>query len=89
GGFGAGIHNTLEAAVYGKPVLFGPNHRKFREASGLITKGGGIACASKSELSRQITHMLSQAAESREAGKAAAEYVTANTGATRRILEAL
>ena len=42
GGFSKGIHNTLEAAVYGKPVLFGPNYEKFKEAIGLIETGGGF-----------------------------------------------
>ena len=41
GGFGAGIHNTLEAAVYGMPVLFGPRYHKFKEAKDLIAVGGG------------------------------------------------
>ena len=49
GGFGAGIHNTLEAAVYGIPVLFGPRFQKFKEARDLIKVGGGFSVASKDE----------------------------------------
>ncbi|MGL4332897.1 MAG: 3-deoxy-D-manno-octulosonic acid transferase, partial [Bacteroidales bacterium] len=49
GGFGAGIHNILEAAVYGMPVIWGPNFAKFREAKGLIESGGGFSIADKDE----------------------------------------
>jgi 3-deoxy-D-manno-octulosonic-acid transferase len=49
--FNKGIHNTLEAAVYGKPVLFGPNYKKFKEAIGLIETGGGVCINSSTELS--------------------------------------
>ena len=41
GGFGAGIHNVLEPAAFGVPVLFGPNHTKYQEAQDLIAQGGG------------------------------------------------
>ena len=42
GGFGVGIHNTLEAAVWNMPVIFGPNNKKFQEAQGLLKSGGGF-----------------------------------------------
>ena len=47
GGFGAGIHNLNEAAVYGVPVIFGPNHTRFVEALDLAALGGGIAIAGR------------------------------------------
>ena len=59
GGFNKGIHNTLEAAVYGKPVLFGPNYKKFKEAVGLIETGGGICITSSNELSAMLQKFIS------------------------------
>src|SRR6185369_10014533 len=50
GGFGKGIHNTLEAAVFGIPVLFGPNYKKFSEAKMLIANGGGKSVKNFTEL---------------------------------------
>ncbi|MEE4258320.1 MAG: glycosyltransferase N-terminal domain-containing protein, partial [Bacteroidales bacterium] len=50
GGFGAGIHNLLEAATYGKPVIFGPNHDKFKEAIELKNNGGGVVISGADEL---------------------------------------
>ncbi|MDR1405958.1 MAG: 3-deoxy-D-manno-octulosonic acid transferase, partial [Prevotellaceae bacterium] len=58
GGFGAGIHNTLEAAVYGLPVVFGPNCRRFREAGDLIAQGGAASYATASELSAILLKWL-------------------------------
>ena len=51
GGFGNGVHNILEAAVYGKPVFFGPNHLKFKEARDLKAMGGGIGIKHGNNLS--------------------------------------
>ncbi len=87
GGFNkSGIHNTLEAAVYGKPVLFGPHYQKFAEAIGLIKNKAAFSYTTDTELV-QLTHTLFtdnqlQAAYSRNAG----EYVNRHTGATRLIL---
>lgn len=84
GGFNkAGIHNTLEAAVYGKPVIFGPNYKKFGEAIKLIEKGGGLSYNEDNQLIKIINSYINN----REAGAKAGEFVANNTGATERIME--
>ena len=86
GGFSKGIHNTLEAAVYGRPILFGPNYKKFKEAVGLIETGGGICIASSSELSTLLKKFLSDKTALELSGKKSFEFVKQNKGATEKIL---
>lgn len=83
GGFGAGLHNTLEAAVYGLPVVFGPNHKKFNEAVELGRVGGGFPLSSPAQFASIATE-LSNADFCRKAGEKAAQYVQENTGATEK-----
>jgi len=85
GGFNKGIHNTLEAAVYGKPVLFGPNYKKFKEAAGLIEAGGGISIASADQLSTVLKKLLSEKEELKRRSKNSFEFVKQNRGATQKI----
>ncbi len=85
GGFGVGIHNTLEAAVWNVPVVFGPNYRKFREANELITLGGGFSISNYDELKYHFEKLFID----NNAGKAAGNYVTQHTGATDLILKML
>ena len=82
GGFGVGIHNTLEAAVYYSPVVFGPNCRKFREAERLQQTGGGFVIHNYAELAACLDRLLDNPAE---AGKAAGDYVESELGATDKI----
>ena len=82
GGFGVGIHNTIEAAVYGVPVSFGPNYSHFREAKGLIAAGGARSIKDYHELELALNTALDQYAT---IGAKAAEYVAAETGATEKI----
>ncbi|MDL2290130.1 3-deoxy-D-manno-octulosonic acid transferase [Paludibacteraceae bacterium OttesenSCG-928-F17] len=84
GGFGAGIHNILEAAVYGVPVIFGPNYKKFREAREMINTGGAFSISNYEELSHKLDLFLNNP---EEAGKRAGEYVQNNAGATEEILK--
>jgi len=86
GGFNKGIHNILEAAVYGKPVLFGPQYGKFREAVGLIQYGGGINIRNSTELKNCINKLLTDRFFCEETGKKSFEYVRKNKGATEIIL---
>jgi 3-deoxy-D-manno-octulosonic-acid transferase len=86
GGFNKGIHNTLEAAVYGKPVLFGPNYKKFNEAVGLIEAGSGICIISSSELSTILKEFLSDKTALELSGKKSFDFVKQNKGATEKIL---
>jgi len=85
GGFGVGIHNTLEAAVYGIPVVFGPNYQKFREARELIAVGGAFSISNYVILEAQIDRLL----KDKQAGKIAGEYVKQNTGATNQICKVI
>ena len=85
GGFGVGIHNTLEAAVYGIPVVFGTNYQKFREARELIAIGGAFSISNYVTLEAQFDLLL----KDNSAGKKAGEYVKSNTGATEMILKQL
>jgi 3-deoxy-D-manno-octulosonic-acid transferase len=86
GGFGKGIHNVLEAACWGIPVLFGPNHIKFREAVELINLHGASWFNTFEEFSQIIDIWLSNRDEYSKAAENAANYVKANTGATNKIL---
>lgn len=83
GGFGVGIHNTLEAAVWSVPVVFGPNYHRFREARKLIAVGGAFSISNYTLLETQLNKLLKDTS----AGKMAGEYVKGNTGATRLILK--
>lgn len=86
GGFGNGIHNVPEAAVYGIPVIFGPNFKKFKEAKKLITCGGAFTISSKEEF-ENIMLRLSDKETREKAGTVAGEYINCNTGATLKILK--
>ena len=84
GGFGVGIHNTIEAAVYGVPVLFGPNYHHFREAQGLIDAGAARSISNYAELEEAIETAF---ANHETIGKKAADYVQSELGATAKIYE--
>lgn len=85
GGFGAGIHNLNEAAVYGIPVIFGPNHAKFKEATDLIACGGGFSIDNVEEFNATIDALVNTSGAMKIAGEAAGNYIRANLGATDRI----
>jgi 3-deoxy-D-manno-octulosonic-acid transferase len=86
GGFGKGIHNVLEAAVWGVPVLFGPHYRRFREARELLIARGAVSVRSVEELHFNLRHFLLDEHARSTAGKHAAEYVRSQSGATGKIL---
>jgi 3-deoxy-D-manno-octulosonic-acid transferase len=89
GGFGKGIHNLTEAAVYGIPVLFGPNHSKFNEAEELIKRGAGFSISTEEELNSKITKLLSDATYRMNCGKLGASYIQSGKGATEKIISEL
>jgi 3-deoxy-D-manno-octulosonic-acid transferase len=89
GGFGKGIHNTLEAAVYAKPVIFGPVFHKFREAADLIRAEGAFTISSADESVKIINQLLSDDKMLNESGKGSGDYVYSNRGAANRIIEFL
>lgn len=82
GGFGAGIHNLNEAAVYGMPVIFGPNNVKFKEAADLVKCGGGFSVASREEFCHIIDILYGSPADLKLAGDAAGKYIRDHLGAT-------
>ena len=84
GGFGVGIHNTIEAAVYGVPVVFGPNYHHFREAQGLIDAGAARSIKNYSELEAALNTAFEQ---HETIGAKAAAYVESEKGATAKIYE--
>ena len=86
GGFGVGIHNTLEAAVYGIPVIFGPKYQNFQEAVGLIEAGGAYSIKNREELYGLLDRLLADETFRKEAGAKAGAYVTGHAGATDKIL---
>ncbi|MGK2861919.1 MAG: 3-deoxy-D-manno-octulosonic acid transferase [Chitinophagaceae bacterium] len=87
GGFGKGIHNTLEAAVYGKPVLFGPVYNKFREAIDLVNSGGAISIRDENECIAAIQKYLHDDSVYSASCEKSRAYVYANRGATEKILK--
>ena len=86
GGFGDGIHNLPEAAVYGIPVIFGPNFIKFREAHDLIATGGGFTIKNRAEFNKLMESFINEPELREKAGKEAKNYIFSNSGATNTIL---
>ncbi len=89
GGFGAGIHNTLEAAVYGIPVMFGPKYEKFMEAKTLLACGGGLCIDSQIALDDTLNALLGDSTHRTQRGKSAGEMVKNGSGGSRIILDSL
>ena len=86
GGFGVGIHNTLEAAVYGIPVIFGPKYQKFMEAIRLLEAKGAYSIKDYDELKALLDRFQADDVFMRETGANAGYYVTSNAGATEKIM---
>ncbi len=86
GGFGVSIHNINEAAVYGIPVMFGPENSKFIEAQELKTLGGGIEVVSAESFTRNADRLLYDKAEREKRGRWAGEYIQEKIGSTDKIL---
>ena len=89
GGFGAGIHNVPEAAVYSIPVIFGPNHKKFKEAKELIIAGGGFSISKSEDFKLVMDRLLKNKEFLSKAGITAGQYIQNNSGASKKILKEL
>ncbi len=88
GGFTkGGVHNVLEAAVYGKPVFFGPNYKKYKEATDLIDKKGAVSISSAEDLANTFLALRMDPQQHQEFSKASKNYVQKNTGATEKIIQ--
>ncbi len=86
GGFGVGIHNVLEAAVWDMPVIFGPNNERFREAQGLKKAQGGFDIASAEDFERIMLRLMTDASYLHDCGQHAGQFVEGMTGASPKIL---
>jgi len=87
GGFGAGIHNTLEAVTYGNPVVFGPKYKKFQEAVDLIEVGGGFSITNQEEFDTIFNRLMNDESFRKDAGKKAGDFVQKSPNATAMIME--
>ena len=86
GGFGVGIHNTLEAAAFGLPLIFGPNYSTFIEAVELIKNGSAFSVNDSKQLNTQM-ELLSKEENRIKSGLTAREYISSHTGATKSFLD--
>lgn len=86
GGFGVGIHNTLEAAVWNMPVIFGPNNKKFQEAQGLLKSGGGFEINTYEDFSGLMSPLMNDETFLKQAGDKAGTFVAHLAGATDKVL---
>lgn len=86
GGFGVGIHNTLEAAVWNMPVIFGPNNKKFQEAQGLLKSGGGFEINTYEDFSGLMSSLMNDENFLKQAGDKAGAFVAHLAGATDKVL---
>ena len=88
GGFGVGIHNVLEAAVWNMPVFFGPNNKHFQEAQWLLQSKGGIEISSYDDFKTQMDAFVASPELIKERGIVAGRVVEEHTGATQKVIDA-
>ncbi len=89
GGFGVNVHNTLEPAVYGIPVVFGPRYHNSPEAEELVSAGGAIVIHDQATLSVALNEMVTNTSEREKRGRVAASFVKERTGATAIIADSI
>jgi 3-deoxy-D-manno-octulosonic-acid transferase len=91
GAFGAGLHNILEAATFGMPIIFGngKDNAKYQEASDLVKKGGAFEVSNSEEIRSIVTKLLGNETELETSAKVSREYVISKTGATKMIMDFL
>jgi len=87
GGFGKGIHNILEAAVFGIPIIIGPKFKKFKEANDLIAAGGAFSITSTSQLHDMVNNLVIDQSLYSKASQTNKEYIEKNRGASKIVLE--
>ncbi len=89
GGFGVNVHNTLEPAVYGIPVMFGPRYHNSPEAEGLVAEGGATVIHDEATLTAALNTLINNTTERNRRGKIAETFVKERTGATTKIAESI
>jgi 3-deoxy-D-manno-octulosonic-acid transferase len=87
GGFGSGVHNILEAAAFGIPVVFGPGYKKFREARDLVVSGGAFTISDANQFIKITNQLLNEPLRYSESSEICYEYVQGHKGATEKILK--
>ncbi len=87
GGFGTGIHNTLEAAAFGLPVIFGPAYQKFKEAVDLIKLDAGFSIVNEASLENAVSKLITDENFYHQASTQAKNYTRQNIGATKKIMD--
>ena len=87
GGFGAGIHNTLEAATFGLPLAFGPRYETFKEAKELIAAGGARSISNADELIQWFDSLFQSLEATQQSGNSCKQYVLNHKGATQQIID--
>lgn len=89
GGFGVGIHNVPEAAVWGVPVIFGPNNKRFQEAQDLLACKGSFEVTDYESFNTIISRLISDEDFCRQSGEASANYVMSHSGASEKIMQSV
>jgi 3-deoxy-D-manno-octulosonic-acid transferase len=89
GGFGVGIHNTLEATAFGLPVIFGPNYQRFKEARDLVSRELGFSIKDIIELKAAFSFLSEDVTRRENISKTIKEYVKEHTGATEVIMASI
>jgi 3-deoxy-D-manno-octulosonic-acid transferase len=89
GGFGSGIHNILEPAVFGMPIIFGPKYQKFNEAIDLIKDGAAFSFKNENELEQFFKKLLSDENEILQKSNISKQYVQLHLGGTKAITDYL
>jgi 3-deoxy-D-manno-octulosonic-acid transferase len=89
GGFGSGIHNILEAATFGLPVLFGPNYEKYKEAVDLIEQGGAFQVSDDVDVTNILNHLIEDSEYLEKTSNVCKKYVEENRGACSTIMKFL
>ena len=87
GGFGVGIHNILEAATFGLPVIFGPNYKRFKEALDLTSEGGAVSISNSDELRQALNNLVNDENALKNASEICKKYVAKNVGSTKVIIK--
>ncbi len=89
GGFGVGIHNILEAATFGMPILFGPNYKRFKEAVELIEVGSAFSIHDVFEFTEIFEKLIADEKYLKQTGERSQKFVSDNKGATQKIMDCL
>jgi 3-deoxy-D-manno-octulosonic-acid transferase len=87
GGFGVGIHNILEAATFGLPIIFGTNYKRFKEALDLTSEGGAVSISNSDELRQAFNNLVNDKNTLKKASEICKNYVAKNVGSTKLIIK--